>query len=346
MAKTKIICTLGPSSESPATLRAMIDAGMNVARLNFSHATHPEHRTRIETVRELNKDAQQEVLLLQDLEGFRIRIGSLSESHNGSIPLEEDQIIRLTNHENRDDPDAIPLDYDGSLRVLRPGACIFIEDGTIALEAVDVTDDSITCRVEVPGTVKERKGVNIPSAQFPFTGLTEKDQRDLRFGIEHRVDFIAQSFVRNGQDMQELKDFLTDHDYDCPLIAKIENRDGIRNLDEILDIADGVMVARGDLGVSLPIYEVPVLQKSLIRECKKRNKCIITATQMMESMTTNVKPTRADISDVANAVLDGSDYVMLSGETAIGRHPVDVVQMMARVIDFTERFPSLDYFTG
>jgi pyruvate kinase len=285
------------------------------------------------------------VQILQDLEGFRVRVAAFPASVGGQIRLTEGQVIYLTNGDIAGNPQAIPLDYLGSLRVLSAGDLIHIDDGSISLKAMDVADDCVKCEVIVPGTIREHKGVNIPNARFSFNDLTEKDQKDIHFGIENGVDFIAQSFVRNGQDMADIKDRINKSNFSCQLIAKIENRDGIRNLAEIMEVADGIMIARGDLGVSLPIYEVPVLQKTLIQECKKREKFVITATQMMESMTTNPRPTRAEVSDVANAVLDGSDYVMLSAETAVESYPVEVVKMMSMVIDFTEESPELDYFT-
>ncbi len=346
MPKTEIVCTLGPSSDNASVLRDMIDSGMCVARLNFSHGNHVEHKRRIDAIRRLYEEQPNRVQILQDLEGFRVRIGSLATSRHKQIGLTNGQMVRLTNGEVDGDPMAIPLDYRGSLRVLNTDDLIHIDDGSISLRATDVSDDSVTCEVIVPGTVREHKGVNIPNARFPFKGLTEKDQSDIDFGIENEVDFIAQSFVRNGKDMDDIRDRIRNSNFKCKLIAKIENRDGIRNLDGILDVADGVMIARGDLGVSLPIYEVPVLQKILIKECRRRNRCVITATQMMESMTANPRPTRAEVSDVANAVLDGSDYVMLSGETAVGSYPVETVKMMSRVIEFAEQFPPIDYFTG
>jgi pyruvate kinase len=345
MPMTKVICTLGPSTDAASVMDEMSNAGMSVARLNFSHGDHDEHKRRIEAINLLNNDRQYDVKILQDLEGFRVRIGMFAGSRHHRAEVKAGETVRLTNRATESNPGDIPLDYRGSLRVLSLGDPIHIDDGSISLKAIDVADDSVTCEVIVPGTIREHKGVNIPNARFPFEGLTEKDQRDIDFGIENRVDFIAQSFVRNGQDIADIRDRIRKSNFSCRLIAKIENRDGIRNLDEILEVADGVMIARGDLGVSLPIFEVPVLQKILIRECRRRNKYVITATQMMESMTGSPSPTRAEVSDVANAVLDGSDYVMLSGETAVGSYPVETVKMMSRIIDFAERFPSIGYFT-
>jgi pyruvate kinase len=337
MAKTGIICTVGPSSEKAGTLKSMIDAGMDVVRLNFSHGTHTEHQKRIDTVRELNREYGFDVKILQDLEGFRLRIGSLGDREERAVELRAHQTVFLSNRADNREPETIPLDYHGSLEVIKADTFIYIDDGNIALKAVEVTDEYVRCEVVIPGLLKEHKGVNIPEANFPFAGLTEKDRRDLQFGILNKVDFIAQSFVRNKQDIDDIRDFIAARFFETKLIAKIENKDGIDNLDEIMEVADGIMVARGDLGVSLPIYEVPILQKMIIKKCSQRGKTVITATQMLESMTENLRPTRAEVSDVANAILDGSDFVMLSGETAVGRHPVETVGMMQQIIDFTEQ---------
>jgi pyruvate kinase len=342
MAKTGIICTLGPAGDKTGTLKEMIEAGMSVARLNFSHGTHADHQKRIDVLDKLNRECENSVKILQDLEGFRIRIGSFEDKPEGTIELKESQIVFLSNQTVKHDYETIPLDYRGSLQVINSGDFIYIDDGNIALKATNVTETSVQCEVVIPGSLKERKGVNIPEARFPFEGLSEKDRLDLQFGIKNKVDFIAQSFVRNGQDIADIKNFITKNNYNCRLIAKIENKDGIENLDKILDIADGVMVARGDMGVSLPIYEVPIIQKMIIKKCNQRKKIVITATQMLESMTENLRPTRAEVSDVANAILDGTDYVMLSGETAIGKHPVETIDMMKKIIDFTEQSLTAD----
>ncbi len=337
MAKTGIICTIGPSSEKDGTLMKMIEAGMSVARLNFSHGNRIDHQKRIDALGSLNQEYAYEVKILQDLEGFRIRIGSFENRVGGTIELKEKQIVILSNQTIAQNYETIPLDYSGSLQVIKTGDAIYIDDGNIALEATKVAETFIQCKVVVPGKVKEHKGVNIPEARFPFKGLSEKDRLDLQLGIKNKVDFIAQSFVRNRQDVADIRDIITQNNFSCRLIAKIENKDGIENLDEILEVADGIMVARGDLGVSLPIYEVPILQKVIIKKCRQQKKIVITATQMLESMTENLRPTRAEVSDVANAILDGSDYVMLSGETAIGKHPVETIGMMKKIIDFTEK---------
>jgi pyruvate kinase len=340
MAKTGIICTIGPSSEKSGTLREMIEAGMTVARLNFSHGNTLDHQRHIDSLKRLNRELACDVGILQDLEGFRIRIGHFQKRAGDAIELKANQIVFLSNQIVRHDAATIPLDYKGPLQVIKTGDLIYIDDGNIALKAMNVTETFVQCGVVIPGSLKEHKGVNIPNARFQFQGLMEKDRLDLQFGIKNKVDFIAQSFVRNRQDIADIKGFISENNASCRVIAKIENKEGIENLDEIIDIADGIMVARGDLGISLPIYEVPILQKAIIKKCKQQNKFVITATQMLESMTVNLRPTRAEVSDVANAILDGSDYVMLSGETAIGKHPVETIRMMTKIIDFTEQSSS------
>jgi pyruvate kinase len=337
MRKTGIICTIGPSSSKANILKGMAEAGMNLARLNFSHGAHQDHQKRIKTIKRINTEYSLDVKILQDLEGFRIRIGEFNDNKNGAVQLTEKQVVVLSNQKINSEYPVIPLDYQGTLTAIKPGNDIYIDDGNILLRAVKVTKKYVNCLVVIPGNLKEHKGVNIPEAEFPFTDLGEKDRNDLEFGIANGVDFVAQSFVRNKQDMIDLRNIISARNYDCKLIAKIENQDGLKNVDEILDVSDGIMVARGDLGVSLPIYEVPIFQKRIIKKCRERNKIAITATQMLESMIINYRPTRAEVSDVANAILDGSDYVMLSGETAVGKYPVETVEMMKNIIDFTEQ---------
>lgn len=334
MSSIGIICTIGPASQSKAILTQMVQAGMTIARLNFSHGTHADHLKRIKTIRQVNKACKTPVKLLQDLEGFRIRIGTFEHLGVKSIDLQPRQTIVLSNQNISSKYQTISLDYKGPLTAVSPGDTIFIDDGNISLEAVKVTQKSVRCVVKNAGVLKEHKGVNIPCARFPFSGLGDKDKRDIDFGIANNVDYIAQSFVRTGQDIVDIRKYIYDRNFSCPIIAKIENRDGIKNMDDILDVADGIMVARGDLGVSLPIYEVPILQKKMINKCRQRLKTAITATQMLESMITNARPTRAEVSDVANAILDGTNHVMLSGETAIGKYPVETIAIMRKIIDF------------
>jgi pyruvate kinase len=310
---------------------------MNIARLNFSHGTHASYHKLIRRIGQLNATGGRKVRLLQDLEGFRLRVGTFENKRDKSVALKKNQVVVLSNRPVTSRHEIIPLDYQGSLKSIKKGNMIFIDDDTISLKAINVTRDRVRCEVVVPGILKEHKGVNIPEADFPFEGLTAKDRRDLQFGIKNKVDFIAQSFVRKAGDIDEVREFINARGFNRPLVAKIENKDGLDNLEEILDTANGVMVARGDLGVSMPIYEIPILQKMIIKKCRERKKAVITATQMLESMTENIRPTRAEVSDVANAIIDGSDYVMLSGETAVGEHPVETVGMMKKVIDYTRR---------
>lgn len=335
MVKTKIICTIGPSSDSIAVLRNMMRSGMDVARLNFSHGTHAEHLQRIRNIRRLNEKYRRHIRILQDLEGYRIRIGSWP----GGVPLtlKKRQLVRLTNAPSAQGQGVIPFDYRGDLKDIKAGNNIFIDDGNIALVARRVAGDYISAQVVVGGILKEHKGINMPEVRLRFQGLTPKDVRDVYFGLAHGVDFIAQSFVRDKKDILHLRKLLEGARFSaCRVIAKIENRQGIANIDEILDVSDGIMIARGDMGVSVPVYEVPMIQKYIIKKCNRRKKFVITATQMLESMTEHLRPSRAEVTDVANAILDGSDYLMLSGETAAGAWPVEAVCMMNQVIAFTE----------
>ncbi len=336
MSKTKIICTLGPSSSKAAVLKNLVLAGMSVARLNFSHGTHKTHKQSIDIIRRLNKTRRNKIKILQDLEGYRIRVG-LFKGPRKMVELVKDSIVTLVSKPVSDKKNVIPFDYEGSLYDIKPGCHIFIDDGNIALKVKSRDRNGIKAQVVVPGVLREHKGINIPDVDLKFEGLTEKDKEDLLFGMANRVDFIAQSFVRNEKDILVVREFINRRNFNCPLIAKIENRRGIENIDRILEVSDGIMIARGDMGVSLPIYEVPVIQKMIIKKCNRQNKFVITATQMLESMTENIRPTRAEVSDVANAIIDGSDYVMLSAETAAGRYPVQAVRMMSDIIKFTEK---------
>ena len=336
MAGTKIICTLGPASSDAAVLKKMADAGMNAARLNFSHGTHASHQVIIDRIGRLNKGRRQKIKILQDLEGYRIRVGTFKGPRK-RMTLTAGAMVTLVQGQQTDQMNVIPFDYTGSLNDIKSGCHIFIDDGSIALKVKGRTKTTVTAEVIVPGVVAEHKGINIPDTVLHFEGLSDKDRQDLLFGISNKVDFIAQSFVRNAEDIMAVRRFINDHGFNCPLIAKIENRQGVDHLNEILNVADGIMIARGDMGVSLPIYEVPMIQKKIIRTCGKRSQFVITATQMLESMTEHIRPTRAEVSDVANAIIDGTDYVMLSGETAAGKHPVATVAMMRDIVRFTEK---------
>ncbi|MEK6528645.1 MAG: pyruvate kinase [Nitrospirota bacterium] len=335
MVKTKIICTIGPSSDSVTVLRNMMLAGMDVARLNFSHGIHIQHKHRIKLIRQLNKEYRRDLKILQDLEGYRIRIGRLKGKKE--IELKKKQIICLSNQKILDH-DVIPFDYEGDLRDIKNGSYIYIDDGNIALLVKTRTRDYIKAEVVIPGPLKENKGVNIPDVNLKFKGLSDKDKCDIEFGLRNKVDYIAQSFVRDKYDIMLIRDLVKTRLPDCQIIAKIENRQGIKNIDEIIKVSDGVMVARGDMGVSLPLYEIPIIQKEIIKKCNQAGKFVIVATQMLESMVENIRPTRAEVTDVANAVLDGANSVMLSAETAVGRYPVEAVKMMNQVIKFTEKY--------
>jgi pyruvate kinase len=337
MSERKVICTIGPASDSPAVLRNMMLAGMDVARLNFSHGTHAEHQRRVDLIRRLSKRYRRNIRILQDLEGYRIRVGRFEKKK--AINLKKGRTVLLTNRIGvLGDEHTIPFDYSGSLEDIKAGSSIYMDDGNILLKVKGRTKNYLKAEVLIPGILKERKGINIPDLKLKFSGLTGKDEADIQFGIRNRVSYIAQSFVRDKEDVIQVRDVIRDNLPTCQLIAKIENRDGIKNIDGILDVSDGVMVARGDMGVSLPIYEIPMLQKMLIKKCNQQKKFVITATQMLESMTEHIRPTRAEVTDVANAILDGSDFVMLSEETAVGKYPVEAVRMMNQIIKFTERF--------
>lgn len=339
MTKTKIICTLGPASSRAGVLRRMMNAGMDVVRLNFSHGTLPEHLEKIRLVRTLNKKYRRHIRILGDLEGYRMRIGELK----GQKPVEvkKRQVVWLTTENIVGEGSRIPFDWEGSLRPIRPGQLIHIDDGLITLKVEARGKKNLKTRVIVGGLIKEHKGINIPGVQLDVTGLTRKDKESIHFCIEHKVDYIAQSFVRNKQDILDLRAHLKSHSRTCSVIAKIENREGICNIDEILSVCEGIMIARGDMGISIPIYEVPYIQKKIIKKCNKAKKFVITATQMLESMTEQPIPTRAEVCDVANAILDGTDYVMLSAESAVGLYPVQCVEMMNQIIKFTEKNPSI-----
>lgn len=334
MPKTKIICTLGPASSSENVLRKMMLCGMDVVRLNFSHASHKEHSERIRLVRKLNKQYRRQIKILGDLEGYRIRIGKLKG--NKPIELKKREAIFLTQENILGEGNIIPFDYKGPLAKIKTSQHIYIDDGNIDLMVVAREKRRLKTIVIVPGLIKEHKGINMPDVRLEFKGLTHKDREDIRFCLGNKLDYIAQSFVRNKADIIALREEFKNSPHKCRVIAKIENREGIKNIDEIMGVCEGMMIARGDMGVSIPIYEVPMVQKEIIKKCNKAGKFVITATQMLESMTENPLPTRAEVSDVANAILDGTDYVMLSAETAVGLYPVDCVDMMNKIIKFTE----------
>ncbi|MEI7529889.1 MAG: pyruvate kinase [Elusimicrobiota bacterium] len=342
MPKTKIIATLGPASSSAPVLRKMFAAGLDVARFNFSHGTRAEALARIRLLRDLNKKEHRAVKLLADLKGNRIRVGSLK----APLELKKKQSVLLSRGASgaKSGGTIIPFDYKGDMSRVQKGFMVYIDDGNIALEVTAVAKDALICSVVVPALLKEHKGINIPQADLDFPVLNPEDRSDLEFAIAHDFDYIAQSFVRNRADVMAVVKAVRAAGSRALVISKLEAREAIENLDEIIDVSDGIMVARGDMGITFPIWQVPVLQKRIIRRCNQFKKFVITATQMLESMTEHKLPTRAEVSDVANAILDGSDYVMLSGETATGQYPAETVHMMNDIIKYTEenevdRFP-------
>ena len=333
MGKARIICTLGPASSNETCLRKMMFAGMNVARLNFSHGKPPEFLNRVSLIRSLNAKYHRHVKLLGDLQGHRIRVGDLT----APVLLKKNQIVRLIQQRIKGAHEKIPFDYRGPLCSIKNGHHIFIDDGNIDLEVFGRTKNSLKAKVIAGGLLKEHKGVNIPEARLEFGGISRKDIQDILFCEKHGVEYIAQSFVRTKKDILDVRKALRGSSR-CRVIAKIENREGIKNIDEIIKASDGVMIARGDMGVSLPVYEIPVIQKMIIKKCNGAGKFVITATQMLESMTENLRPTRAEVTDVANAIIDGTDFVMLSAESAVGKYPVETVAMMNDIIKFTEGY--------
>jgi len=335
MVRTKIICTLGPASSTETALRKMMLAGMDVARINFSHGSLEEHLARIRIIRQLNKKYRRHIRIMGDLEGHRIRVGSLKDKK--PITVKKRQVLWLTTRIVAGAGDVIPLDYHGPLSVFRKGQEIYIDDGNIALAVESVGRDKLKIRVLIGGTIKEHKGVNAPAVHLPFSGVADHDFQNIGFSLEHQLDFLALSFVQRPADVLAVRALMKGAAFQPKLIAKIENREGIHAITGIIKVVDGVMVARGDMGVSLPIWEVPIMQKRIIKACNAAGKPVITATQMLESMVENRLPTRAEATDVANAILDGTDYVMLSAESAVGQDPAGVVKMMNRIIEFTEK---------
>ncbi|WP_341281693.1 pyruvate kinase [Paenibacillus sp. FSL H8-0537] len=334
MRKTKIVCTIGPSSESLENTKKLILAGMNVARLNFSHGDFEEHGNRIKNIRQANIELGKTTAILLDTKGPEIRLGKLKEE---PIELVQGEKIALTTEEILGDVTRIPITYTDLPNDVSVGSTILIDDGLIGLTVEDVQGTEIICRIVNSGQIKSKKGVNVPGVNISLPGITEKDANDIVFGIEQGVDFIAASFVRKASDVLEIRELLERHNAGhIQIISKIENQQGVDNLDEILEVSDGLMVARGDLGVEIPAEEVPLVQKSMIQKCNRAGKPVITATQMLDSMQRNPRPTRAEASDVANAIFDGTDAIMLSGETAAGKYPVESVQTMARIAERAE----------
>ena len=330
--KAKIICTLGPSSDSVEKIRELVDAGADVFRLNFSHVTHEEHGRHIDIIRRLEVETGQRFAIIQDLQGPKIRVGILDKV----IELKNGSTVTLAVGDTANGSGVIPVTYEGLVRDVVPGDRILMDDGLLELKAKTVSADSVECVVVNGGPLSSHKGINLPGVNVSIPSLTEKDKDDLRFGIANSVDFIALSFVRHTADVLELRALLEHLGGDQGIISKIEKPEAVDEIDSIIEASDGIMVARGDLGVEVPIEKVPILQKTIIRKCNEYGKPVITATQMLDSMIREPRPTRAEATDVANAVFDGTDAVMLSGETSAGSFPVEAVKTMVSIVKMAE----------
>lgn len=328
MKKTKIVCTLGPSSSSYDVLRKMIESGADVMRFNLSHGTHEEHRDRIDLVRRISEDLGRPIGIMVDLQGPKIRAGDLE---GGEMVLVEGQEVELTTESVLGSDGVIPVLYHRLSEDLKPGGSIMLDDGLIELTVLEVGRGRVRCRVVTGGVLKCRKGVCLRGVRIDLPTITDKDRVDIDLGVQSGVDFFAISFVRTADDVRAVRRMIRDHGSDAEVIAKIESVQSLENLDEIIEAADAVMVARGDLGIEMPPEEVPVMQSAIIRKCNEQGKPVITATQMLESMKHSPLPTRAEVADVSGAILQGSDAVMLSGESAVGDYPVAAVRMMARI---------------
>lgn len=335
MKKTKIVCTIGPASETEDILRSLMAAGMNVCRLNFSHGDHNEHLERIQKIKKVRQELGQHTAIMLDLKGPEIRIGTFSVP---SISLKPGDTFTLTTRQVEGNQDIVSISYAGLPDDLSIGSRVLIDDGLVEFVVTDIIDGTdIVTRVINYGELKDRKGVNVPNVKIKLPSLTEKDIEDIKFGIEQGVDFIAASFVRSADDVLNIKKILEDNEgQDIKIISKIENEEGVENIDEIVEVSDGIMVARGDLGVEVSNERVPLVQKEIIRKTNYAGKPVITATQMLDSMIRNPRPTRAEVNDVANAILDGSDAIMLSGETAAGKYPLESVIQMVKIAENIE----------
>lgn len=339
MRKTKIICTMGPATDDIEVLRAMARAGMNVARFNFSHGSHEEHKQRIDRVKAVREEYNLPIALLLDTKGPEIRTGDMQD---GKIFLKKGEQIRLTPRACLGTPNKISITYPDLYQDVQAGTSILIDDGLIELRVEQTQEQDILCRILNDGAVSNHKGINVPDVHLSIPYLSDKDKADIKFGIEQGVDFIAASFVRTADDVQQLRMLLDENGGGhINIIAKIENQQGVENIDGIVALADGVMIARGDMGVEIPAEDVPPIQKMLIKKVTLAGKQVITATQMLDSMMKNPRPTRAEVTDVANAIYDGTGAIMLSGETAAGMYPVEALTMMARIAERTEE--DIDY---
>ena len=337
--RTKIVATIGPASSSREMIREMVDRGMNVARLNFSHGSYEDHAQVVSLLRSLSEELDTPITILQDLQGPKIRVGILPDE--GIELIEGEKLTLVPQTEDIKDSATVSIDYPHLAEEAQPGEQILLDDGLLELEITAIEGKAVICQVIEGGILKSRKGVNLPSLNLRLPSMTEKDKQDLEFGIAQKVDWVSLSFVRQADDVRYLKKLLTEHNADIPVMAKIEKPQAIDNLDAILAECDGIMVARGDLGVEMKPEKVPLLQKEIIRKCNLKNIPVITATQMLDSMINNPRPTRAEASDVANAIIDGTDAVMLSGESAVGKYPFKAVEMLAKIATSIE--PDLQF---
>ncbi len=335
MKRTKIICTLGPASSSREIMREMILTGMDIARFNFSHGDHEEHKGRVELVKSLREELDVPVAMLLDTKGPEIRTKLLKDGRKVTLTSGSQFILSVGDFEG--DEHKVAITYEELYKDVKPGGKILIDDGLIGLEIEKIEGKDIICRVLNGGELGERKGVNVPYVKVNLPGITEQDKKDILFGIEQGFDYVAASFVRNAQVIRDIRKLLDENGgSDIGIIAKIENAEGVDNIDSIIQEADGIMVARGDLGVEIPASQVPHIQKRIIQKCNENYALVITATQMLDSMIRNPRPTRAEVADVANAIYDGTDAIMLSGETAAGKYPVRAVKMMVEIAETTE----------
>lgn len=340
MRKTKIVCTIGPSSTDEETFKDLVLNGLNVARLNFSHGTHEEHKGKIDTIKKVREELKAPIAIMLDTKGPEIRI---RDFETGQAELKKGQEFILTTREIPGNENMVSVTYDQFARDIKPGDEILIDDGLILMEAVEIIGDTdVKCLVKNGGVLKNKKGINVPGVQINLPALTDRDISDIRFGIEQGIDYIAASFIRKKDDVSQIRRVIEEENAShIMIISKIENRQGVENLDEIIEASDGIMIARGDLGVEIPAEEVPLVQKMIIGKCNQAGKPVITATQMLDSMIRNPRPTRAEVSDVATAIFEGTDAIMLSGETASGSYPVEAVKTMVRIALMIES--SLDY---
>ena len=338
MRKTKIICTIGPASENEKTLIEMCKAGMNVARLNFSHGTHEEHLKKIALIKSVREQLDLPIAIMLDTKGPEYRIGTFAD---GAVEVNAGDTFTFTTDDIQGDQTRVSVNYKDLIKNLAVGDRILVCNGLVIFKVRELKENDAICDVVVGGTLSNRKSMSFPNKVMPGPFLSDQDKADLLFGIENDVDFVAASFVSTKADVEELRDFLNAHGgREIDIIAKIENRSGVDNVEEICEVCEGIMIARGDLGVEIPFVEVPAVQKLLINKCRMLGKRVITATEMLESMIYNPRPTRAEISDVANAVYDGSSAVMLSGESAAGKYPVEAVRNMAQIAEYTEQHTS------